>query len=125
MNLPFAKRRADGRPACGRRRAGGAPAFACLAGLLASGLGLAAAPAADPAARPATAADCQSLLHQFDVAWAAHRDSAHATEARRSRDQGEAACTQRHYSDGVHLIRRALHDIGVKPVKIVTQPAAH
>ena len=94
-------------------------------GILTSGLVLGAAPVTDPSGRPATALDCQSLLHQFDVAWAAHRDSAHAAEARHSRDAGEASCVQHHYSDGVHLIRRALHDIGLKPVKIVAAPAPH
>ena len=120
MYLSLAKFRAGG-----GRPAGGPLAVALLVGVLASGLVLGAVPGADPAARPATAADCQSLLHQFDVAWAAHRDSTHAAEARRSRDAGEASCTQHHYADGVHLLRRALHDIGLKPVKIVTAPAAH
>ena len=120
MNLPLDKLRAGaGRPA-------GGPLVALLVlGILTSGLVLGAAPVTDPSGRPATALDCQSLLHQFDVAWAAHRDSAHAAEARHSRDAGEASCAQHHYSDGVHLIRRALHDIGLKPVKIVAAPAPH
>ena len=117
--------RVAGRRARGGRPAAGRLALAFVLGVLASGVGFAAAPAVDPAARPATAADCQSLLHQFDVAWAAHRDSVHAPEARHSRDQGEASCSQHHYAEGVHLLRRALHDIGVKPVKIVTPPVAH
>lgn len=86
---------------------------------------LAAGPASDPAARPATQADCQSLLHQFDVAWGAHRDAPHAAEAKRSRDAGEASCNQKRYQEGVHELRRALHDIGLKPVKIVGAPAPH
>jgi hypothetical protein len=65
--------------------------------------------------------DCQHLLRQFDVAWAAHRDSARAAGARRSRDQGEAECQQGHHADGVHHLRRALHDLGLKPVKIVSR----
>jgi len=85
----------------------------------------AAAPGPDPVARPMTAADCKSLLHQFDVASAAHHDDPRAAAARASRDQGAAACEQKHYADGVHLIRRALHDIGVKPVKIVSPSPAH
>ncbi len=91
--------------------------------VLAAGLAPAATP--DAAARPATAADCQSLLHQFDVAWAAHRDDPRAAAARHSRDLGDVSCSQRHYVDGVHLIRRALHDIGVKPVKIVSATPSH
>ena len=107
------------------RPTGGLLAALLVLGVLSTGLVYGAAPATDAAGRPATALDCQSLLHQFDVAWAAHRDSTHATEARQSRDAGEASCAQHHYSDGVHLIRRALHDIGLKPVKIVTTPATH
>ncbi len=84
-----------------------------------------AAPGPDPVPRPPTAADCQSLLHQFDVAAPAHRDDARSAEARHSRDLGAASCEQKHYADGVHLIRRALHDIGVKPVKIVPASPAH
>jgi hypothetical protein len=79
----------------------------------------------DAAERPATAADCQSLLHQFDVAWPAHRDATRAASARRSRDLGEADCAQNHFADGVRHLRRGLHDIGVKPVKIVTAQPAH
>jgi len=87
---------------------------------------LAAAPAPAPAPTPpqahgptATQGDCDHLLRQFDVAWAAHRDSPRAAGARHSRDQGEADCRDGHYVDGVHHLRRALHDIGLKPVKRV------
>jgi hypothetical protein len=80
----------------------------------------AVAPDAQP--RPATSNDCQSLLHQFDVAWPAHREAVRAAAARHSRDLGEAHCNQGRYADGVHLLRRALHDIGVKPVKAVAAP---
>ena len=76
--------------------------------------------AADPPERPATAADCRSLLHQFDVAWPAHRDGTRAASAQHSRDLGAANCAQNHYGEGVRQLRRALHDIGVKPVKIVS-----
>jgi hypothetical protein len=68
-----------------------------------------------------TAGDCQHLLQQFDVAWAAHRDALRADGARRSRDQGDADCRVGHYADGVHHLRRALHDIGLKPVKRVAR----
>lgn len=85
----------------------------------------AAAVTPDPAERTATAADCQSLLHQFDVAWPAHRDGARAASAQHSRDLGAADCQQNHYGDGVRHLRRALHDIGVKPVKIASVHSAH
>ena len=123
MNVPVATLRAAGGRSCRDRRSAASLLAILLFGLL--GSARAAGPAADPAARPATAADCQSLLHQFDVAWAAHRDSPHAAEARRSRDAGEGSCAQRHYVEGVHELRRALHDIGLKPVKIVGTPAPH
>jgi len=79
----------------------------------------AAAPPPPPHGPSATQGDCDHLLRQFDVAWAAHRDSPRAAGARHSRDQGEAACRDGHYADGVHHLRRALHDIGLKPVKRV------
>ncbi|MBS0373351.1 MAG: hypothetical protein JSR73_02125 [Proteobacteria bacterium] len=89
---------------------------------LATGLALAAGPAPGAAARvpAATQADCDNLLRQFDVAWPAHRDAARAAGARRSRDQGAADCHDGRFADGVHNLRRALHDIGVKPVKSVS-----
>jgi hypothetical protein len=88
--------------------------------LLASPVPLLAAPATPPAhGTGASQGDCDHLLRQFDVAWAAHRDSPRAAAARHSRDQGEADCRDGHYADGVHHLRRALHDIGLKPVKRV------
>ena len=72
-----------------------------------------------PAAAVHTAAECDDLLKQFDVAWPSHRDAKLAQEAQQDRDQGEAACKSRHYADGVKALHRALHNIGVKPVKIV------
>ncbi len=80
-----------------------------------------AAAALAPRAPAATLSDCQHLLRQFDVAWASHRDSARAAAARLSRDQGETECQQRRYADGVHHLRRALHDLGLKPVKVVAR----
>jgi hypothetical protein len=75
--------------------------------------------AADTSERPGTAADCSNLLHQFDVAWPAHKDMARASAAHHSRDLGESDCSASRYTDGVRHLRRALHDIGVKPVKSV------
>ena len=81
-----------------------------------------AAPAAEPAARPATEADCTDLLRQFDVAWPSHRDAANAALAREARDRGASECSERHYADGVHQLRRALRGIGVKPAKLIRKP---
>lgn len=89
---------------------------------MAAGVG-SAAPLA-PARAGSGPGDCQHLLQQFDVAWVTHRDSPRAEGARRSRDQGEAECREGRYAEGVHHLRRALHDIGLKPVKRVAHPAA-
>ncbi len=102
------------------RRAG---VLALLGGALLAPLALGAP--SDAPERAATAADCQSLLHQFDVAWPAHRDAPRAASASRSRDLGAGECAQSHFGDGVRHLRRALHDIGVKPVKVVSTQPAH
>ena len=65
-----------------------------------------------------TAAECDDLLKQFDVAWPTHREHAGAEEARESRERGMALCAAGNYADGVREVRHALHAIGVKPVKI-------
>ena len=109
----------------GRRPRSRVHAFVVALLLAAPVLATVAGPPPVDTSRPATAGDCQSLLHQFDVAWAAHHDDARAAGARHSRDLGAASCDQKHYADGVKLIRRALHDIGVKPVKIVAPSPAH
>jgi hypothetical protein len=111
------------RPGTRRIRAG----WAGVLGALVAGLALASGPAAPthPSAPVATQSDCQNLLKQFDVAWPARRDSTHAESARHSRDLGEADCRDGRYADGVHNLRRALHDIGVKPVKNVALTPPH
>ena len=116
----------DDRPAQRTRVRHASPwALAGLIVLGAFGTGHARAAAPDAGTRPLTASDCTSLLHQFDVAWPAHKDDPRAAGARHSRDLGDVSCSQRHYADGVHLIRRALHDIGVKPVKVVSASPSH
>ncbi len=98
-----------------------------MLGLLYAALALAGAPttATHPTTPAATMGDCRNLLKQFDVAWPAHRESAHAGSARRNRDLGEADCQGGRYADGVHNLRRALHDIGVKPVKNASLAPQH
>lgn len=107
-----------------RRPGAGAGRAAWLGALATLVTGLAVAAGAAVPARPTsplpTAADCQNLLKQFDVAWPAHRDSARSATAQHSRDLGEADCRAGRYPEGVHNLRRALHDIGVKPVKQVS-----
>jgi hypothetical protein len=77
----------------------------------------AAAAAPPPPPKAPTASDCQHLLHQFDVAWNARRGGTHAQLAHKNRDTGEAECREGHYADGILHVRRALHDLGLKPVK--------
>jgi len=77
------------------------------------------APASATPAPAHTAAECDDLLKQFDVAWPSHRDAKLAEEAQQARDQGAADCKAHHYADGVKALHRALHDSGVKPVKMV------
>jgi hypothetical protein len=86
-----------------------------------TGVALGAGPTAPAAPHPPapTAADCQHLLHQFDVAWPAHRGAPRGVAAQHSRDLGDGECRAGHYAEGVRQLRRALHDIGVKPVRIV------
>ncbi len=95
--------------------------------MLVAGFAFAAGPVAParPSAPAPTSNDCQNLLKQFDVAWPAHRDSAKAASAHQSRDLGESDCRDGKYVDGVYKLRRALHDIGVKPVKSVSPAPAH
>jgi len=91
-----------------------------------------AAPASVPVPTPtpgprvpvATAARCQHLLQQFDVAWPAHQQALRANEARRDRDLGDAECQAGHFTEGVRDLRRALHHIGIKPVKVVSPAPA-
>jgi hypothetical protein len=78
-----------------------------------------AAPATRTTAPPHSAAECEDLLKQFDVAWPSHSELKHADDAKASRDKGAAGCAAGNYGDGVRDIRRGLHAIGVKPVKIV------
>jgi len=100
------------------------PRAARIAGLVLAvmtGVAVGAGPTAPLPPRPPapTAADCQHLLHQFDVAWPAHRSAPRGAAAQHSRDLGDGECRAGHYAEGVRLLRRALHDIGVKPVRIV------
>ena len=74
-------------------------------------------PTRSPAALPVSGADCDHLIAQFDVAWSTHSSAKRAESAHRARDLGEAACREGRYSDGVHQLRRALHELGLKPVR--------
>ena len=78
-----------------------------------------------PAATPVvlhTAAECADLIKQYDVAAPAHHGAARADDAARERSAGDQACRAGHYADGVAALRRALHYIGVNPVRISPAP---
>ena len=78
-----------------------------------------------PAPAPASpAAECADLVRQFDVSAPAHRGAAHAAAAQRDRDGGWAACQAGRYADGISQLRRALHAIGVKPVRLGISPSS-
>jgi ribosomal protein L4 len=97
---------------------------ALLITLGASALAGAPAPTTDAArAGGSTASTCNGLLHQFDVAWPTHQQMTRAARAKKSRDLGESQCRDGRTAEGVRSLRRALHDIGVKPVKIVSSAA--
>jgi hypothetical protein len=100
----------------------GAPGLAAVM----LGLGVVVAAHAQTSAKPQapahTAAECADLIKQYDVAAPAHRGAPHADEAARDRSSGEQACQAGHYNDGVAALRRALHGIGVKPVRISPSP---
>ena len=97
-----------------------------VAGLLAvSALAAAAFATGVPAPAPgASAAECADLARQFDVSAPAHHGSAHAAAAQRDRDGGWAACQAGQYADGISQLRRALHAIGVKPVRLPVRPSS-
>lgn len=73
---------------------------------------------------PPTATTCDNLLRQFDVAWPTHQNASHAARAHKNRELGAAQCQDARYAEGVRNLRRALHDIGVKPVRVVSAPSA-
>ncbi len=78
-----------------------------------------------PATTPAvlhTAAECADLIKQYDVAAPAHHGALRAEDAARERSAGDQACRAGHYADGVAALRRALHYIGVNPVRFSPAP---
>lgn len=103
------------------RRSPGAGRLALIAALA----GCAAAAAIEPA-RPVvhTAEECASLMRQYDSAAPAHHAATHAEAAATRRADGERACREGRYGEGVDALRRALHDIGIKPVRITPVPHA-
>ncbi len=102
---------------------GGLAAGVVVASALAAASFAGGVPAPAPAP-VASAAECADLVRQFDVSAPAHHGAAHAAAAQRDRDAGWAACQAGQYADGVSQLRRALHAIGVKPVRLGVSPSS-
>ena len=72
--------------------------------------------ATNTAQHAATQATCDALLKQADTAVAAHKTDAKATAAKEQRAKGEAACKAGDFAKGSEHLRRAITDLGMKPV---------
>jgi hypothetical protein len=81
--------------------------------LAAVGTAGAATNAAQPAATQAT---CDALLKQADTAVTAHKADAKVTAAKEQRDKGEKACKAGEFAKGAEHLRRAITELGMKPV---------
>jgi hypothetical protein len=88
-------------------------AVAATMALAAFGTAGAATSAAQPAATQAT---CDALLKQADTAMAAHKGDPKAAAAKEQRAKGEAACKAGDFAKGSEHLRRAITDLGMKPV---------
>ena len=72
--------------------------------------------ASNPGHPAATQAICDSLIKQADSALASHKTDAKATAAHEQRATGEKECKAGNYAKGVEHLRRAITDLGMKPV---------
>jgi urease alpha subunit len=72
--------------------------------------------ATSTAAPVATQASCEALARQADTAVMAHKTDAAAKTAQEQRVKGEKACKAGEYAKGTEHLRRAITDLGMKPV---------
>ena len=72
--------------------------------------------ATNPAHPAATQATCDALVKQADAALTAHKGDAKATAAQEQRAKGEKECKAGDYAKGAEHLRRAITDLGMKPV---------
>ena len=78
---------------------------------------LGTAGAATNAAQPVTTqATCDALSNQAGSALATHKTDAKTKVAQEQREQGEKACKAGNYAVGAEHLRRAISDLGMKPV---------
>jgi len=74
--------------------------------------------AATNAAQPAaTRATCDALAKQAGSAFATHKADPKSKTAQLQREQGEKACKAGNYAAGAEHLRRAISDLGMKPVE--------
>jgi hypothetical protein len=79
--------------------------------------GLGTASAATNATQPAaTQATCDALMKQADAAVSAHKTDAKAKAAQEHRDAGAKDCKAGNFAKGAEHLRRAITDLGMKPV---------
>lgn len=79
-----------------------------------AGAGLASAATSGTTA--ATQATCDALMKQTDSALATHKTDAKARTAQQHRDEGAKECKAGSYAKGAEHLRRAITDLGMKPV---------
>jgi hypothetical protein len=64
----------------------------------------------------ATQATCDALTKQADTAITAHKTDSKAKSAQEQRDAGAKDCKAGNYAKGTEHLRRAITDLGMKPV---------
>ena len=67
-------------------------------------------------AAPATRATCDALVKQAASALTTHKSDAKARSAQDERAKGEKECQAGNYAKGAEHLRRAIVDVGMKPV---------
>lgn len=88
-----------------------------VAGTMLALAGLGTAGAATNATQPAaTQATCDALTKQADSALSTHKTDAKAKSAQEHRDAGAKDCKAGNYAKGAEHLRRAITDLGMKPV---------
>jgi hypothetical protein len=80
-----------------------------------AGTGVAGA-ATKTSATAATQATCDALMKQADSALTTHKTSTKAKAAQQLRDDGSKECKAGNYAKGAEHLRRAITDLGMKPV---------
>ena len=80
-----------------------------------AGTGVAGAATKTPATA-ATQATCDALMKQADSALTTHKTSTKVKVAQQLRDDGSKECKAGNYAKGAEHLRRAITDLGMKPV---------